>query len=82
MTVVQPPVEICVPAPLREFLEWVARCPRTYAETMEAWGSHCPRFTIWEDALAAELVELAASDGSVQLTPHGQALLRRPAAAA
>jgi hypothetical protein len=39
-----------VAAAMREFLVWVAFRPRTYADTMEAWGSHCPRFTLWEDA--------------------------------
>jgi hypothetical protein len=45
-------------APMREFLVWVARCPRSYADAIEAWGSHCPRYTVWEDALAAGLVEI------------------------
>ena len=40
-----------VSAAMREFLVWVAFRDRTYADTMEAWGSHCPRFTLWEDAL-------------------------------
>jgi hypothetical protein len=35
----------------RGFLVWLAHMPRTYAETMEAGRSSCPRFTIWEDAL-------------------------------
>jgi hypothetical protein len=66
------PVE-ALTAPMREFLLWVARCPRTYGETMEAWGSHCPRFTIWEDALAAGLVE--SDQMVVRLTSRGRAYL-------
>jgi hypothetical protein len=68
-------------APMREFLVWVARCPRTYAEAMEAWASHCPRFTIWEDALAAGLVEiddrrdLSTDQAPVRLTRLGRANL-------
>jgi hypothetical protein len=68
-------------APLREFLGWVARCSRTYAEAIDAWGSHCPRYTIWEDATAAGLVEVEQTPGapfgtaSVRLTPPGKALL-------
>ena len=66
-----------VDAPMREFLTWVARCPRTYVEAMEAWGSHCPRFTVWEDALAGGLVHVACpgsiETASISLTPRGQA---------
>jgi hypothetical protein len=70
-------------APLREFLAWVAFSPRTYAEAMEAWGSHCPRFTVWEDALAAGLIAVASPTGGraaidtarVCLTATGQAAL-------
>ena len=72
-----------VPAPVREFLVWVARCPRTYDDAMEAWRSSCPRFTVWEDALAAELIQIAACDGrmaeaQVTLTPRGAQVLERP----
>jgi hypothetical protein len=61
-------------AAMREFLTWVAFRPRTHAEAMEAWGSHCPRFTLWEDALDRGLVELDAAT-SVRLTAQGQAAL-------
>jgi len=30
---------------------WVLSRPRTYAEAMEAWRSHCPRHTVLDDAL-------------------------------
>ena len=60
-------------APVREFLIWVARCPRTYNDAMEAWRSSCPRYTVWEDALAAELINVAPA--GVTLTPRGQAAL-------
>lgn len=40
----------------RDLLQWLARTPRTYVETMEAWRSSCPRLTIWEDAQANGLV--------------------------
>ena len=68
---------------MREFLVWVARCPRSYEDAMDAWQSHCPRFTVWEDALAAQLVEIvhgraqAAGSARVQLTGLGQAALDR-----
>ena len=68
-------------APMREFLEWVAFRPRTHAEAMDAWQSHCPRFTQWEDALDAGLITLdteCATTGSarIHLTPMGAAALR------
>ena len=62
-----------------QFLSWVSSGPRTYAETMEAWHSHCPRHTIWEDAQIEGLVqfESAASmrECKVVLTPRGETLL-------
>jgi hypothetical protein len=67
-------------APMREFLAWVAFRPRTHADAMDAWQSHCPRFTLWEDALEAGLIRLEpGSDGpgsaQVRLTPCGQSAL-------
>jgi hypothetical protein len=68
-----------VSANLRELLTWIARCPRTYAETMEAWRSSCPRLTVWEDALEAGLVGVARDGATgelvVHLTPRGEAAL-------
>jgi hypothetical protein len=66
---------------MREFLVWLARCPRTYADVMEAWVSHCPRFSVWEDALAAGLVlvdarpGVPATDAPIRLTPLGLSTL-------
>jgi hypothetical protein len=69
-------------APLtRDLLIWVARRPRSYAETMEAWRTSCPRFPIWEDALGDGLVRVERGDGArlsearVVLTPRGHAVL-------
>ena len=75
-----PRVAAPVSAPLREFLIWVAFRPRTEADVMEAWQSHCPRFTIWEDALDAGLIALDALPGPlgsarVRLTLRGRAAL-------
>jgi len=58
-------------------LVWVAARPRTYDETMEAWRSHCPRHTIWEDACIDGLVEVI--DGRVQLTGAGVRALEQTA---
>ncbi len=65
---------------MREFLIWVARCPRSYDDAMDAWQSHCPRFTVWEDAHAAGLVEIvsecaAIGAARVQLTLRGRSAL-------
>jgi hypothetical protein len=67
-----------------ELLNWVAERPRTYAETMAAWGTSCPRMSIWEDASSDGLVTVLADDGEsnaarVRLTPLGRAASdRRP----
>jgi hypothetical protein len=62
-----------------EFLAWVASRRRSYAETMEAWRSNCPRHTVWEDALADGLVRFEGGnvlrEYEVVLTPRGKALL-------
>jgi hypothetical protein len=66
---------------LIEFLSWVSSRPRTYSEAMDAWQSHCPRQTIWEDAIIAGYIDLnrheAKQDPEVTLTPSGRALLHR-----
>lgn len=33
-----------------DLLEWIGPRGRSYAETLDAWKSTCPRLTIWEDA--------------------------------
>jgi hypothetical protein len=62
-----------------EFLDWISSRRRTYSETLEAWQSHCPRQTIWEDALIEELIQLdrsgPARDPHVILTARGSAML-------
>lgn len=58
-----------------QLLAWIAEAPRTYAETIERWQTHCPRLAIWEDALADGLVRIER--GSVVLTLTGQQTLRR-----
>ena len=60
-------------APTIELLTWVAERPRSYAETMDAWHSHCPRLLVWEDALADGLVVVARRQ--VELTAAGHSAL-------
>lgn len=40
-----------------DFVEWVARAPRPYAEALEAWRTSCPRLTVWEDAADRGFIE-------------------------
>ena len=62
-----------------QFLDWVARRPRSYAEAMDAWRTSCPRLSVWEDALIGGLVQVngggAMQQGEVVLTPRGRAIL-------
>jgi hypothetical protein len=59
-----------------QFLAWVADRPRTYAATMEAWHSTCPRLSVWEDAIIDGLVRIDNEAGRpVRLTPRGSAIL-------
>jgi hypothetical protein len=67
---------------MREFLVWVAFRPRTEADAMAAWQSHCPRATVWEDARLEGLVDVdpqpaPLGTARVCLTPRGQAALAR-----
>jgi hypothetical protein len=56
-----------------ELLAWIRERPRSYAETMETWGSHCPRHPVWEDAIADGLVEVVGS--TVRLTASATAIV-------
>ncbi|CAB3817920.1 hypothetical protein LMG26689_00303 [Achromobacter animicus] len=66
---------------LVQFLLWIAARPRTYAETMEAWRTHCPRLSAWEDATANGLIDMTQEQSTVKgeavlvLTEKGRALL-------
>jgi hypothetical protein len=64
-----------------EFLTWVADRQRTYDEAMEAWQSHCPKQTIWEDAIIDGYIQLNSVDtihvSEVTLTPRGRELLEK-----
>jgi hypothetical protein len=64
-----------------QLLAWVSERPRTYAETMEAWRTSCPRLPVWEDANDGGLVALVPGDAGMRehrvcLTEAGQAFLR------
>lgn len=56
-----------------DLLEWVAKQDRSYADTMEAWRTSCPKLPVWEDATERGLIEQDAN--IVRLTPAGRAFL-------
>ena len=56
-----------------ELLAWLSSRPRSYAETMDAWRTYCPRLSVWENAVLAGLVRVA--ERRVELTPSGEAAL-------
>lgn len=62
-----------VSEPVRQLLDWLSSGPRTYAETIEAWRTHCPRISPWEDALDQGLIAIERYDGRslVVLTDAG-----------
>lgn len=66
---------------IRDFVAWVAREPRPYAEALEAWRTSCPRLTVWEDATERGLVERERLPGGgvvVVATAKGKRLLSEP----
>jgi hypothetical protein len=65
-----------VTAPTLQLLSWIAERSRTYADTIEAWRSSCPRLTVWEDAVSDGLVRVQR--GRVLLTATGAELLTTP----
>jgi hypothetical protein len=61
-----------------DFLAWLAAEPRDYADVMDAWRTSCPRLTVWEDAIDADLVSrthIAGQPIRIALTQRGKALL-------
>ena len=63
-----------------DFVEWIAREPRAYAEVIATWKTSCPRLTIWEDAADRGYVarETVAGMGLVlTVTADGRNVLRR-----
>lgn len=76
------------PGNLLAFLAWLDAMPRTFADTMEAWRTSCPRLSAWEDATTAGLVGMASRPGVpraqaiVALTAKGRAALQQAGQAA
>ena len=68
-----------------DLLEWIGHGPRSYAETLEAWRTSCPRLPVWEEANERGLVVRHRSprrEPLVSLSAAGAELLqthrRRP----
>ena len=62
-----------------DFVEWVAREPRAYAEVIATWKTSCPRLTIWEDATERGYVAREMLPGVgliIAVTEGGERLLR------
>ena len=63
----------------KQLLEWIGSEPRSYAETLDAWRTSCPRLTIWEDATIDGLIErvpgMAREEATVRVTEKGKALI-------
>jgi hypothetical protein len=62
-----------------DFVEWIARAPRAYAEVVGTWKTSCPRLTIWEDAADRGYVArdtIAGLGLAVTVTEDGERFLR------
>jgi hypothetical protein len=62
-----------------DFVEWIAREPRLYAEVVGTWKTSCPRLTVWEDAADMGYVARESIAGFglvVTVTEDGEKLLR------
>jgi hypothetical protein len=57
-----------------ELLSWVSREPRSYPEAIEIWRTHCPRHSVWEDALGDGLIAIVRNgrESHVTLTELGR----------
>jgi hypothetical protein len=62
----------------RQMLEWLSSHPRTYVEVIDAWRTHCPRLSIWEDACIDGLVEYDPGSRIVSVSAKGKTLLQAP----
>ena len=62
-----------------DLLSWLAAEPRSYRDAIDAWHSHCPRLTVWEDAVSDGLIQVERNGGAstVIVTERGRAALAR-----
>ena len=52
---------------LLDLVAWVAKEPRDYFETMDAWRTSCPRLPVWEEANERGLVTRARTANGVAI---------------
>ena len=66
-----------VEALILDLLAHVATGTKTYAETMDAWRTSCPRLPVWEEANDRGLLTRGFENGEavVRITQAGRALL-------
>ena len=57
-----------------QFLEWVARRPRTHKDVQDAWQSTCPLNCAWEDAMDEGLVAFGP-EGHIVVTKRGERII-------
>ncbi len=63
-----------------DLLEWIGPDARSYAETLEAWRTSCPRLPVWEEANARGFVtrrHRRGGDTLISVSEAGRAHLRR-----
>jgi len=73
------PMQDAAHALTQQFLAWVAESPRSYADA-EAWRRSCPHLSVWEDAIANNLIRFkngSSMQGSrILLTALGRSRLK------
>jgi D-3-phosphoglycerate dehydrogenase len=60
-------------------LEWIGPGSRTYAETLDAWRTSCPRLPVWEEASDRGLIDRRRVSGQaalVSVSAGGREFLR------
>ncbi|MCA3263242.1 MAG: hypothetical protein ING44_14960 [Telmatospirillum sp.] len=70
---------------LSDMLQWLAREPHSYRESIEVWRTSCPRLQVWEEAFERGFVARSVrADGleAVSVTRSGQSFLDTRCAAA
>jgi hypothetical protein len=63
-----------------DLLEWLAKEPRTYGQTMDIWRTSCPRLAVWEEAVDRGLVTRAPNPAGgvcITVTAAGRKFLQR-----
>jgi hypothetical protein len=64
-----------------DLLEWIAKEPRSYRQTMDAWRTSCPRLAVWEEAVDRGLVVRDRNSGQHAMVKPTAAGLRLLASA-